>query len=146
MFVKAHRALRDFHGDARFSTWLYRVAVNHCLDLRRRRSRTRLISFDALFERGDARVEAASEDQVPAADGDELARARSLIARLPPPQRDALLLRARDLTYEDIARALGCTEESVRARLRRARRQLAWWMRQADNLGDAARPRAPEGA
>ncbi len=146
VFVKAHRSLRDFQGDARFSTWLYRVAVNHCIDLRRRRARTRLVSFDALFERADARVEALAEAPPPADAGGELGRVRELIDRLPDSQRDALLLRARDLSYADIARALKCTEESVRARLRRGRRRLAEWMRAPEILDDAAPARTQGGA
>src|SRR5690348_9660792 len=50
VFLKAHRSLKSFRGDAKLSTWLYRVATNRCLDLLRAAGRAKTQSLDALLE------------------------------------------------------------------------------------------------
>ena len=59
IFIKAYRSLARFRGAARFSTWLYRIAVNHCRDLLRKRSRMGNVqSWEALQEQNGERAEA----------------------------------------------------------------------------------------
>ena len=125
VFLKAHRALPDFRGDASISTWLYRLASNHCLDALRARSRRRTDSWDELLERRGDELGALlrAPDETGALEARDLA-AKALSA-LSPEYRLVLALRELEgLTYEEIAEATGATLDSVKARLRRARAEL----------------------
>ncbi len=117
VFVKVFRAAPSFRGDARLSTWLYRIVAYACLDeLRRRR---RLLLF------GD--MPTAIHPTVPAAEpGEPDADVASAVSRLSAKLRIAVLLRYfDDLSYEEIALALGVTPGTVASRLSRAHAILA---------------------
>lgn len=124
-FLKAHRALGRFTGEASFGTWLHRIAVNHCLDLLRAAGRRRSDSLDALLEAdSSALARALSEPSSAQAleDADTVAR---LLARLNADQRLALTLReVEGMSYEEIAAAMSCSLDSVKARLKRGRAEL----------------------
>ncbi len=111
VFLKAYRALGRFRGESAFSTWLYRIGVNTCLNFRTsRRPPTDEIS-DALPDRRPS-----------AADGvlaQERARAvRQAISRLPQKQRATVILKVyHDLTHEEVAGILGSTVGTVKANL-----------------------------
>lgn len=51
IFVKAYQSLDKFKGGSSFSTWLYRITANHCLDILRWRNRRKTVSLDALIEK-----------------------------------------------------------------------------------------------
>ena len=117
VFVRAFRALPTFRADARLSTWLYRVVVNACLDeLRRRR---KVLHF------GDVPpgLHPAVPPTEPRERDPEVAQA---LGRLTPKLRMAVLLRHyEDLSYDEMAEALGCSPGTVASRLSRAHAQLA---------------------
>lgn len=118
-FLKAYRHLADFRGDALFSTWMHRIAYRHCLDLQKARRRRPAESLDALLEKGDGVLARAQE---PAPDAGTVAE---LLAGLPDDYRQILLMReSHGFRYEEIAAATGVSLDSVKARLRRARRRL----------------------
>ncbi|MFA6004258.1 MAG: sigma-70 family RNA polymerase sigma factor [Elusimicrobiota bacterium] len=126
VFLKAYKALPRFQGQASFHTWLYRIASNHCLDLLRQGLRRPAASWDELLQtQGDAvhRLLAARPDeQLRQEDADLVHRA---LACLPADYRLVLTLRElQGFSYEDIARAMDCSLDSVKARLRRARAEL----------------------
>ncbi|MCH7477084.1 MAG: sigma-70 family RNA polymerase sigma factor [SAR324 cluster bacterium] len=127
VFIKAYRSLERFHGDASFSTWIYRIASNHCMDFLRKKTRERTESWDALLEREGERIhkflcEPDRTDQ--ALERAELLDA--LLSDLSPEYRFALTLRElQGLTYEEIAETMECSVDSVKARLRRARKQIS---------------------
>ena len=124
-FLKAHRALSRFSGDASFGTWLHRIAVNHCLDLLRAAGRRRTDSLEALLEADSAALGRALSEPSPAHGLEDRDAVERLLARLPPEQRLALTLReAEGMTYEEIAKAMSCSLDSVKARIRRARAEL----------------------
>jgi RNA polymerase sigma-70 factor (ECF subfamily) len=122
VFLKLFGALRQFRGDASFSTWLYRLVVNTCTDLTRRRK------FEAVaVDRStlEALVPAASlEDEFAR---EQMARSvQSAVSALPPKFRLAILLRYfEDLSYEEMAKALNCSMGTVASRLSRGHRMLA---------------------
>ncbi|MDE2292233.1 MAG: sigma-70 family RNA polymerase sigma factor [Elusimicrobia bacterium] len=126
VFLKAFRALEGFGGRSAFATWLHRIAVNHCLDLRRAEARRRSDSLDAIVEREGERLERAlGAGRDPAAELEERELADRLLSALPEEQRLALVLReTQGLSYEEIAAAMACSLDSVKARLRRARAAL----------------------
>jgi RNA polymerase sigma-70 factor (ECF subfamily) len=116
-FVRMFRGAASFRSDSRLSTWLYRIVVNACIDeLRRRR---RVVLFGDLPPAIHPTVEAT-----PAAGPD--ADVAAAIARLSPKLRMAVVLRYyEDLSYEEMAVALGCTPGTVASRLSRAHAALA---------------------
>ena len=111
VFVRAYKGLSRFKGDAALSTWLYRVAVNTCLN--------RLALKKPVMEPIDAapRIEMRGEHPDAALMRDEDAvRVRNAIRKLPPKQRATLVLRMyREMPHEEIAGVLGSTVGAVKA-------------------------------
>jgi RNA polymerase sigma-70 factor (ECF subfamily) len=121
-FVQAWRNLAGFRADAAFSTWMYRVVTNRCLNMLRARRRTEPLaeSHEAPASRPDRIAEARWQVQ-------DLKRA---IGRLTPEQRAPLVLRELEgRTYEEIATALDVSIPAVKSRLHRARLELLAAMR-----------------
>lgn len=121
-YLRAHRGLRRFRGEARFTTWLYRITAN-CASthlVRRRRHRHERL------DRVDAVDGTPANDPVGRAESAHLRdRVRTAIAGLPPRLRAVVVLRdIYDLSHESIARELGISESAAKVRLHRARRQL----------------------
>ena len=135
VFLKAYRALGSFRGDAAFSTWLYRIAANHCRDLLRARARHPTESWDALLEEHGEQIHqllASPEDSHAARASAETVEA--MLAHLPPDVRVLLTLREIEgLSYAELAVALGCSVDAVKARLRRARQTLTEKLRHVLN-------------
>ena len=126
IFLKTYQALGSFRGGAAFSTWLYRIAANHCKDLLRQRTRQRIESWEALIEEqgemlqvllthpGDPRAAVVSADLI-----------ERVLSQLAPEERLILTLREMEgLSYQELAEALACSIDAVKARLRRARQTL----------------------
>ena len=123
VFLKLMTTIGQFRGDAEFSTWLYRLAVNACMDVARRRK-----SDDAFASRSRHEVFAADAGS----QEDDFARrelagsVRAAVAALPPKLRIAMLLRYfDDLSYEQMAKALRCSRGTVASRLNRGHKMLA---------------------
>lgn len=115
-WVRAIRALPTFRGDARFSTWLHRIAVNAALQAIRKAERR-------------ARREAPLPDQVPAApaEGDALLRRRleAALAALPDGMRSVLILHdVEGYTHEEIGEALGVAPGTSKSQLFKARAKM----------------------
>lgn len=134
VFLKAFRKAGDFRPRGQVYTWLYRIAVNHCLNRLRRR---RLVRFTRLASPAEAGApespEAPELDPADGAPSPEEALAarrrwaatRRAIEALPPNQRAVLVLvRFEGLSYRDAAAALGVSEGAVESRLFRAMRRL----------------------
>ena len=126
VFFKAYRKLSAYRGESAFGTWLYRIAANHCLDLLRKRKRERVESLDALIEEsGDAIQERLPAAKNPASAVADAEFARQALERLSPDYRLILTLREmQGLSYQELAAALDCSLDAVKARLRRARQAL----------------------
>ncbi|MDE2510133.1 MAG: sigma-70 family RNA polymerase sigma factor, partial [Elusimicrobia bacterium] len=126
VFLKAYSRLKDFRRDSAFSTWLYRVASNHCLDLLRAEGRRMSESLDGLVERegpGLQRLLADPSDAPRSFEDSELVR--DVLSRLPDDYRLILTLREMEgLEYKELMEALDCSMDSVKAKLQRARRKF----------------------
>jgi RNA polymerase sigma-70 factor (ECF subfamily) len=131
VFLKAYDRLKDYRGDSAFSTWLYRVSSNHCLDMLRKESRRRSESLEALTEREGSRIErlfAEPDGAVRSSEDADLVR--RVLAELPEDYRLILTLREMEgLEYKELMTALDCSMDSVKAKLQRARRQFRDVMR-----------------
>jgi len=131
VFLRAFRALRSWHGRARFSTWLHRIAVNATIDYIRRQTkyRTATESFEEIAPENVAAIEARN---VPHDQPRRLAYAAELrreilaaVRRLPRRQRQAFVLRHyHECSIRDIAAVLNITEGAVKRHLYRAARRL----------------------
>ena len=126
IFIKAYQSLRAFRGDAAFSTWLYRISANHCKDLLRKRSREKTESLDVLMEEsGDAFQKLVEPSSDPGAAFEAADLIEKFLSSLSPDERIILTLReVQGLSYQEMARALGCSLDAVKSRLRRAREAL----------------------
>jgi RNA polymerase sigma-70 factor, ECF subfamily len=149
-FIKAHKKLAEFEGNAAFSTWLYRICVNLCIDRKRADARRKkvdaddaleTVSDDSLFAEAEvgARLSGGnplknlSDRQL----GGELKRA---LASLSEDHRSILLLReVEGMSYEEIAEALEIPRGTVMSRLFHARRNMQRLLRPylgiADGIG-----------
>ncbi|HHX74001.1 MAG TPA: sigma-70 family RNA polymerase sigma factor [Firmicutes bacterium] len=139
VFLKAFRALPTFHGRSAFSTWLFRIAANTCLDERRRRKRRPVVlPLDKMLptEDGEMRVEVPDSSPDPLAEAinremkDEI---QELLDMLPPRQRSVIILRdLQGFSYEEIARMLKINMGTLKSRLNRARSRLVTLYRQQE--------------
>ncbi len=128
VFLKALRGAAGFQPGGRVFTWLYRIAVNHCLNRLRRRSLVRFFSLsrddqeEPAFDPADG-----APDAERALDAERRWRAtRLLIERLPANQRAVVVLaKFEGLSYREIAGILKTTESAVESRLVRAMRTLS---------------------
>ncbi len=127
-FLKAYRALDSFRGASRFSTWLYRIAVNACHDHRESaaaRRRSQETSLDRLEHHDlDPAAPSARPDQ--AVEFDEMAEHfEAGLATLEPTHREAFVLRHQEgLEYGEIAEALGISAGNAKVRVHRAREAI----------------------
>jgi RNA polymerase sigma-70 factor (ECF subfamily) len=125
IFIKVFRGIDKFRADSKFSTWLYRISVNHCRDILRANARRRAESWDTLSEAERESV----VDSARRVSGVERVEDRQFIEQtlqlLPAEYREIIILRdGHDLSYEQIAQTLDCSLDAVKARIRRARAQL----------------------
>jgi RNA polymerase sigma-70 factor, ECF subfamily len=133
-FIRAHRGLANFRGDASFSTWLYQIATN--LAHNRywywwRRKRDQSLSLDqSIGDEGDATLAdvLAAEDDDPCHDvltNEFVRKVEETLPLLTPKHREILHLRLKkNLSYEDIAQKLEISVGTVKSRIARARESL----------------------
>jgi RNA polymerase sigma-70 factor (ECF subfamily) len=125
-FVSAYRALPRFRQDARFSTWIYRIATNAAL-MKARARKTNLVSIDDPGEDGEARTVWELPDWSATPDeellsGETRQVMEEAIQALPAEQRAAFVLHdVQNLSSAETAEAMGITVSAVNSRLHRAR-------------------------
>ena len=111
VFIKAYRALGRFRGDSSFSTWLYRIAVNTCLNFRASRRPPGEELPEGLPDASEAVGDQLERE-------DQARRVREAVHRLPEKQRATLILKIyNDLTHQEVAVILGSTVGTVKANL-----------------------------
>ena len=129
-FIRAWRSLGQYQFEASFSTWLFRLTSNICIDFLRRKKRRQETSLTESYDDSDEGAELSVPDMQPSPEQQamtnetkiELARA---MERLSPEHREILQLRViEDLQYEQIADILGVRVGTVKSRLARARLAL----------------------
>jgi RNA polymerase sigma-70 factor, ECF subfamily len=125
-FLRVYRHAASWEPTAKFSTWLYTVASNLCLNYKRDRARSKLRLVSGEDDNPLERLPAVEDSEVDAMDAEERsAMVRAAIAELPENQRMALILsRYEDKSYEEVAEILGTTVASVKSLNSRARATL----------------------
>ena len=122
IFVKLITRIGQFRGDSEFSTWLYRLVINSCLDERRKRRRFLPVAeFETVSKTANQKTPETGYARREVADS-----VRQAICGLKPKMRLPILLKyIEGLSYEEIAEVLGCSKGTVASRLNRAHKALA---------------------
>ncbi len=122
IFLQLFTAIRQFRGDSEFTTWLYRLVVNACIDERRRRKRwLPWGETEAMKSPGERKPQEKQFARLEVA-----AAVQAAIAELKPKFRLPILLKyIEGLSYEEIAVVMNCSKGTVASRLNRGHSQLA---------------------
>lgn len=136
VFLKLMTSIGQFRQDSAFTTWLYRLVVNICID--EQRKRRRFLPFGELTPM--SKIEDRRPQEKHYAKREIADSVQAAIKELKPKLRLAILLKyVEDLSYEEIAGVLGCSKGTVASRLNRGHRTLArklTHLRQEVELGD----------
>lgn len=128
--IRIFKSIANFKEQSSFSTWVYRITTNVCLDEIRKKKNRRVLSLDEEIhvEDGEMKRQIMSDDPLPdeVAEREEL---RSIVSRaidsLPEEQRVMITLRdIQGLSYEEIAEVLNCPGGTVKSRINRSRQAL----------------------
>jgi len=126
-FLRAYRALPGFKGQAKFSSWIYRIALNLCRDWIRRQRRNPVSQMPEDVEPGEIAAEAGSTESI-----EDLVARRELgaivgeaMGALSEEQRTAIILKEyHGMTFQEIADMQGCPLSTVKTRLYQGLSQL----------------------
>jgi len=128
VFVRVYRSLERFEFDSSLYSWIYRIAVNLCIDEIRKKRIRKLIPLEFITEK---KLEREKRTKETATGADELLLKekkeviRRALERLSPIHRTVILLREyQDLSYGEIAKTLGISPQAVKSRIFRAREEL----------------------
>jgi RNA polymerase sigma-70 factor, ECF subfamily len=143
-FLRVHGNIATFEGEAQFFTWLYRIVMNLCIDHLRKRRGERVEFDDAVAngetpdDTGVAPKRLGFDPARALADKELRGRIRAALARLTPAHRAVLIMRELDgLSYDEMAKVIGCSIGTVMSRLFHARKKM---QRMLLDLRDAAEP------
>ena len=130
-FLKAFRALPTFLGQSSFSTWLFRIVTNTCLDEKRKqKKRPLIVSLDKPRDTKDGEIKVELADEAPdplsvTLEHELESELQLLLDRLPPDQRTVIIMRdLQGFSYEEIAETLEINMGTLKSRLNRARLHL----------------------
>ncbi|HUG53082.1 MAG TPA: sigma-70 family RNA polymerase sigma factor [Vicinamibacteria bacterium] len=125
-FLKAYRALGTFKKEARFSSWLYQIAVNASRDRLRRRRRRNDLSLDDIEEGSEPALRDAGPSALDLVEWSDVSKVvAAAMAMLPEEQREVVILKEYEgLTFPEIAEALDVPLSTVKTRLYRGLGQL----------------------
>lgn len=141
-FIKAYRAIGSFRGDSKFSSWIYRIASNVCLDFLRSRSRRAQVPLSFENEDAEGEIELPDMSQNPEKvlmKKLSMEAVRRGMEKLPPKQRQILVLRELcGLSYAELAQTLSVEEGTVKSRIFRARKRLCAILLGDGNISDDA--------
>jgi len=130
VFIRVWQAAKTYRPEAKFTTWIYRITANLCFNELKSARRKKWFSFNRSDEDGKHTFEETLSDSGPSAEDLLLEKERSrqiydALQSLPENQRMAVILkRYDDLSYEEIARVIGCSVPAVESLLVRAKRTL----------------------
>lgn len=130
-FVKAYKNIGKYDASASFFTWIYRIAINTCYDLKRKQKRTQSVSIDEEIATDEGVLSFQLEDRNHLPDQQIInqlsdARVQQIIDLLP--DKHSRILRLKDIegmSYQEIARIENIKEGTVKSRLARARTAFA---------------------
>ena len=144
-FVRVIKSAEAYERQAKFTTWLYTIARNLCVDASRRGKHRKAASLDAPIgdDDGASLIDMVSDGKDgadrQAIDGELRVRMQKAIASLPDEQREIFILReVADLQFNEIAKVVGCPENTVKSRMRYALEKLREALEEYRDLAQAA--------
>lgn len=148
-FLRAWRALDKFQNDAAFSTWLYRLTSNACIDFLRNAKRRQTVPLTVAADEEEYTLDPPDSGKTPEEaliSKEEQAMLSQALALLEPEQRQILTLRViNELSYAQIAELLEIREGTVKSRLARARENLRKKILQIGNKSNTAASKQQKG-
>lgn len=116
VFMKVWEHFDSFRGDSAVSTWIYRISVNTCLVLLRKKKSKKEVPTDE--------IPAGAADSEPDEKEEKLIKMYSCIQKLEEINRMIILMVLENIGYDEIAKVIGTTEENVRVRIHRIKKSL----------------------
>ncbi|MGE5329422.1 MAG: RNA polymerase sigma factor [Deltaproteobacteria bacterium] len=130
IMVKVFRTIKGFKEQSSFYTWLYRITVNECMDMVKKRKRTLTYSIDSPLDTEDGEIKTEIQDSSESVEGtverNELRRyLADAMNSLSPEHKTVIVLRdVQGFSYEEIAEIIKCPPGTVKSRINRARLEL----------------------
>ena len=123
--LRVFRAIGGFKGQSSFSTWVYRITMNTCLDELRKKKNKQNTSLDNLLDQGWAPSDGQNVPEREAMLSETRRQLQSAISELPEDMRAAIVLRdIHGLAYDEIAGALDTNVGTIKSRISRGREKL----------------------
>lgn len=123
--LRVYRAISGFKGQSSFSTWLYRITMNTCLDELRKRKNRPSTSLDGLVDAGWSPVDAGETPERHALRREVRQTLQAMISELPEDMRAAVVLRdIQGYSYDEIAEMLDTNVGTIKSRISRGRERL----------------------
>lgn len=123
--LRIYRALNGFKGQSTFSTWVYRITMNTCLDELRRKKNKQNASLDSLLDAGWSPKDEDNTPEKHAIQREMKERLHNAIRDLPEDMRSAVVLRdIHGLSYDEIAQTLNINVGTIKSRISRGREKL----------------------
>ena len=123
--LRVYRAISGFKGQSSFSTWLYRVTMNTCLDELRRRKNKQTTSLDGLLDAGWSPSDDLDTPEHHAIASEKRREIQKTISELPEDMRSAVVLRdIHGFSYDEISGILGANVGTIKSRISRGREKL----------------------
>ncbi|MBB6214934.1 RNA polymerase sigma-70 factor (ECF subfamily) [Anaerosolibacter carboniphilus] len=128
--VKVFKSIHSFQGQSSFSTWLYRIVTNTCLDELRKRKRQKVYSYHNPVEMEDGEIDRDVVDPNSSTEEifekkEEIKSIQDAIQALPEQHKTVIILRdIKGLSYEQISEILDCPQGTIKSRISRARLAL----------------------
>ena len=138
--LRVYRAIGGFKGQSSFSTWVYRITMNTCLDEMRRKKNKQAASLDGLLDQGWAPADESNMPEKQAVKSELRREIQSAIRDLPEDMRSAVVLRdIQGMAYDEIAQVLDVNVGTVKSRISRAREKLRGKLKEKPELFDTER-------
>jgi RNA polymerase sigma-70 factor, ECF subfamily len=130
VLIKIFKSLRNFREESSFSTWIYRITKNVCIDELRKRKKEKFVSLDEEIELNEGSVKLQVESDKPGPyeeyEKSEIGRiVTEAVSKLSYKHRMVIVLRdIQGFSYDEICKIVGCPKGTVKSRLNRARHEL----------------------
>ena len=137
--LRVYRAIGGFKGQSSFSTWVYRITMNTCLDELRRKKNRQNTSLDNLLDMGWSPADETNAPEKQAMRSELRRNLNRAIRELPEEMRAAVVLRdIQGFSYDEIARMLEINVGTIKSRISRGREKLREKMKENAELFDTA--------
>ncbi len=135
--LRIYRSISGFKGQSTFSTWIYRVTMNTCLDELRKKKNKPSTSLDSLLDTGWSPSDDYDTPEHRAIEGERKTAIQNAIADLPEDMRSAVVLRdIEGFSYDEISGMLGINVGTIKSRISRGREKLREKIRMKPELFD----------